>query len=74
MSKRSGGIIIGYKDKTSLWHLNGFPDGSSNINWLNSKMSGKKKPNVILYNYGHVFFYHLVTTGWIFYISFEVNM
>ena len=27
MSKRLGGII-GFKDKTSLWYLNGFPDGS----------------------------------------------
>ena len=30
MSKRLGGIIItGCKNKTSSWHLNGFPDGSS---------------------------------------------
>ena len=28
MSKRLGGII-GYKDKTSSWHLNGFPDDSN---------------------------------------------
>ena len=28
MSKRLGGIIGG-KDKTSSWHLNGFPDGSN---------------------------------------------
>ena len=28
MSKRLGGII-GRKDKTSSWHLNGFPDGSN---------------------------------------------
>ena len=27
MSKRLGGIM-GCKDKTSSWHLNGFPDGS----------------------------------------------
>ena len=26
MSKRLGGIIV-FKDKTSSWHLNGFPDG-----------------------------------------------
>ena len=30
MSKRLGGII-GCKDKTSSWHLIGFPDGGSNI-------------------------------------------
>ena len=28
MSKRLGGII-GCKDKTSSWHLNGFPDGGN---------------------------------------------
>ena len=28
MSKRLGGII-GCKNKTSSWHLNGFPDGSN---------------------------------------------
>ena len=28
ISKRLGGII-GYKDQTSSWHLNGFPDGSN---------------------------------------------
>ena len=28
MSKRLGGII-GCKDKTSSWHLNGFPDGNN---------------------------------------------
>ena len=28
ISKRLGGII-GCKDKTSSWHLNGFPDGSN---------------------------------------------
>ena len=27
MSKRLLGGIIGCKDKTSSWHLNGFPDG-----------------------------------------------
>ena len=30
ISKRLGGII-GCKDKTSSWHLNGFPYDSSNI-------------------------------------------
>ena len=29
MSKRLGRMIIGGNDKTSLWHLNGFPDGSN---------------------------------------------
>ena len=28
MSKRLGGTI-GCKDKTSSWHINGFPDGSN---------------------------------------------
>ena len=28
MSKRLD-VIIGYKDKTSSWHLNGFPDGNN---------------------------------------------
>ena len=31
MSKRLGGII-GFKDKISSWHLNGFPNGTVLIN------------------------------------------
>ena len=42
MSKRLGGII-GCQDKTSSWHLNGFPCSSSN-NWVNSIMSGRSPP------------------------------
>ena len=47
MSKRLGGII-GCKDKTSSWHLIGFPDGSNTA--LTVYHVGEKL-TVILYNY-----------------------
>ena len=47
MSKRLGGII-GCKDKTSSWHLNGFPDGiNSNIESI--VYNAGEKPSLILY-------------------------
>ena len=46
MSKRLGGII-GCKDKTSSWHLNGFSDGSN----IGSYNVGEKPATVILYTY-----------------------
>ena len=49
MSKRLGGIIKAAKDKTSSWHLNGFPDGSKH--WVNSIMSGRSPS---LYCYIHL--------------------
>ena len=48
MSKRFGGII-GFKDKASSWHLNGFPDGSNIL--VNSQYNVGEKPTVILYTY-----------------------
>ena len=45
MSKRLGGII-GCKYKTSSWHLNGFPDGSSNIG--STVYNTREKPIVML--------------------------
>ena len=47
MSKRLDGII-GFVDKTSSWHLNGFPDGS---NILGQQYNVGDKPTVILYTY-----------------------
>ena len=47
MSKRLGGII-GCKDKTSSWYLNGFPDGN-NLGSTDSKYNVEKKPIVLLY-------------------------
>ena len=47
MSKRLGGII-GCKDKTSSWHLIGFPDGSNIGSTLHHV---GEKPTVILYTY-----------------------
>ena len=41
MSKRLVGGIIVCKDKTSSWHLNGFPSGG---NWVNSIVSGRSPP------------------------------
>ena len=41
---------IGCKDKTSLWHLIGFPDGS-NIGSINIIVSGRNPPLYLLYNY-----------------------
>ena len=46
MSKRLGGII-GCKDKTSSWHVNGFSDGSN----IGSYNVGEKPATVILYTY-----------------------
>ena len=46
MSKRLGGII-GCKDKTSSWRLNGFPYGSN----IGSECNVEEKPTVILYTY-----------------------
>ena len=46
MSKRLGGII-GWKYKTSSWHLNRFPDGS-NIGSVNSIIPGGHKKNTDL--------------------------
>ena len=48
MSKRLGGII-GCKDKTSSWHLNGFPSGI--IVTLGQQYNIGEKPTVILYTY-----------------------
>ena len=42
MSKRLAGIIGG-KDKISLWHLNGFPDGSNRYSYINRHAGTKKK-------------------------------
>ena len=47
MSKRLGGIIGCKKDKTSLWYLNGFPDGSN----IGSTFDIGEKPTVMLYTY-----------------------
>ena len=47
MSKRLIGGIKGCKYKTSLWHLNGFPDG---ITLLGQQYNVREKPTVILYN------------------------
>ena len=46
MSKRLGGIR-GCKDKTSSWHLNGFPDGSN----FGQQYNVGEKPTVILYTH-----------------------
>ena len=46
MSKRLGGIKD-CKDKTSSWHLNGFPDGSK----LGQQYNVGEKLTVILYTY-----------------------
>ena len=46
MSKRLGGII-GYKYKTSSWHLNGIPDGTVVI--LGQQYNTGEKPTVMLY-------------------------
>ena len=46
MSKRLGGIID-CKDKTSLWHLIGVPDGSG----VRQQYHVGEKPTVILYAY-----------------------
>ena len=48
MSKRLGGII-GCKDKTPSWRLNGFPAGT-NIT-LGQQYNVGEKPTVILYTY-----------------------
>ena len=45
MSRRLGGII-GCRDKTSSWHLNGFPDGI--IVTLGQQYHVGEKPTVIL--------------------------
>ena len=45
MSKRLGGIIV-CKEKTSSWHLNGFPDGGRNI--ADQQYNVGEKPTVIL--------------------------
>ena len=47
MSKRLGGII-GCKNKTSSWHLNGFPVGS---NIGSTEYNTGEKPSVMLYTY-----------------------
>ena len=52
MSKRLGGII-GCKDKTSSWHLIGFPDGI--IATLGQQSVGEQ-PSVILYTYKYINF------------------
>ena len=45
MSKRLGGII-GCKNKSASWHVNGFPDGK---HWVNSTLYYVgEKPTVIL--------------------------
>ena len=46
MSKRLGGII-GYKDKTSSWHLNRFPM----VVKLGQQYNIGEKPTVMLYTY-----------------------
>ena len=46
MSKRFGGNI-GYRDKTSSWHLIGFPNGSNIV----STVYVAEKPTVISYTY-----------------------
>ena len=45
MSKRLISGIIGCKDKTSSWHLNGFPDGRT----LCQQCNVGQKPTVILF-------------------------
>ena len=47
MSKRLLGGIIGCKYETSLWHLNGFPDGSN----IGQQYNVGEKPSVILSTY-----------------------
>ena len=48
MSKHLGGII-GCKDKTSSWHLNGFPYGM--VVTLGQQYNFGEKSTVILYTY-----------------------
>ena len=47
MAKRLGGIIV-CKDKTSSWHLNGFPYGG---NIGSTVYNVGEKPTVIMYTY-----------------------
>ena len=47
MSKGLGGII-GWKYKTTSWHLNGFPD---DIVTLGQQYNTGEKPTVMLYTY-----------------------
>ena len=55
ISHRGGNVktlsgIIGGKDKTSSWHLNGFPNGS-NIGPLGQQYNVGEKSTVNLYTY-----------------------